>query len=124
MGRQRVWDAYIQLVRSLTSSDLVELPPDTPYRHSSSAVLLRGSIRTSGQHCSVVSKALDGERHFCLEHDTQLSVLGIGGQQCSMVSKAKEEPFLPSYHVHNLILGQQCSIFMGRVSLLAFWYLC
>lgn len=60
MSRQRVWDAYIQLVQSLTSSDLVELPPGASYRHCSSAVLLRGAIRTSGHHCSVISKAVDG----------------------------------------------------------------
>ncbi len=55
-----MWTAYIQLVQSLTSSDLVELPPGTAYRHCSSAVLLRGSIRTSGNHCSVISKAIEG----------------------------------------------------------------
>ena len=88
MGRQRVWDAYIQLVQSLTSSDLVEVPPDMPYRHCSSAVLLRGSIRTSSQHCSVVSKAMDGERHLCHHHGSQISVLRIGGRQYSVVSKA------------------------------------
>ena len=89
MGRQRVWDAYIQLVQSLTSSDLVEVPPNMPYRHCSSAVLLRGSIRTSAQHCSVVSKAMDGERHlYHHHHDGQISALGIGGRQCSVVSKA------------------------------------
>ncbi|CAL5219904.1 g1831 [Coccomyxa viridis] len=60
VSRHRVWTAYIQLVQSLTSSDLVELPPGTSYRHCSSAVLLRGSIRTSGNHCSVISKAIEG----------------------------------------------------------------
>ena len=57
VSRQRVWDAYTQLVRSLTSSDLMELPAGASYRHCSSAVLLRGSIRTSAAHCSIISKA-------------------------------------------------------------------
>ena len=60
VSRQRVWSAYIQLVQLLTSSDLVELPPGASYRHGSSAVLLRGSLRTSGNHCSVISKAAEG----------------------------------------------------------------
>jgi hypothetical protein len=60
VGRARVWEAYLQLVQALTSSELVELPPGTSYRHCSSAVLLRGSIRTSVRHCSVVSKTPTG----------------------------------------------------------------
>ncbi|BDA42347.1 probable Na(+)/H(+) antiporter NhaH at N-terminal half [Coccomyxa sp. Obi] len=60
VGRARVWDAYLQLVQSLTSSELVELPANTTYRHCSSAVLLRGIIRTSGSHCSVVQKTPAG----------------------------------------------------------------
>lgn len=60
MGRARVWDAYLQLVQSLTSSELVELPGNTGYRHCSSAVLLRGRIHTSGAHCSVVHKTPTG----------------------------------------------------------------
>lgn len=60
VGRARVWDAYLQLVQSLTSSELVELPANTGYRHCSSAVLLRGVIRTSGSHCSVVCKTPAG----------------------------------------------------------------
>ena len=60
VSRQRVWSAYIQLVQALTSSDLVELPPGASYRHASSAVLLRGSLRTSGDHCSIISKAGEG----------------------------------------------------------------
>ena len=59
VGRARVWDAYLQLVQSLTSSELVELPANTTYRHCSSAVLLRGIIRT-GSHCSVVQKTPAG----------------------------------------------------------------
>ena len=62
VSRQRVWNAYMQLVQLLTSSDLVELPPGTSYRHCSSAVLLRGSLATSGDHCSVISKAVEGGR--------------------------------------------------------------
>ena len=70
VSRQRVWNAYIQLVQLLTSSDLVELPPGTSYRHCSSAVLLRGSLRTSGIHCSVISKAVEGGHCSltCMEH--------------------------------------------------------
>ncbi len=63
VSRQRVWDAYTQLVRSLTSSDLMELPGGASYRHCSSAVLLRGSIRTSAAHCSIISKATAAGDH-------------------------------------------------------------
>ena len=55
-----MWDAYLQLVQSLTSSELVELPANVGYRHCSSAVLLRGIISTSGSHCSVVCKTPAG----------------------------------------------------------------
>ena len=65
VSRQRVWEAYIQLVRSLTSSDLMELPAGASYRHCSSAVLLRGSICTSGAHCSIVSRAAAGGASVC-----------------------------------------------------------
>ena len=67
VSRQRVWSAYIQLVQALTSSDLVELPPGASYRHASSAVLLRGSLRTSGDHCSIISKAGEGAAPACLK---------------------------------------------------------
>lgn len=60
VGRARIWGAYLQLVQALTSSELVELPAITGYRHCSSAVLLRGSLRTSGDHCSVISKTAAG----------------------------------------------------------------
>ncbi len=66
VGRARVWDAYLQLVQALTSSELVELPAKTGYRHASSAVLLRGSLRTSAQLCSVVSKTTAGKGGFPL----------------------------------------------------------
>lgn len=63
VGRARIWEAYLQLVQALTSSELVELPAKTGYRHCSSAVLLRGSLCTSGNHCSVVSKTATGAQH-------------------------------------------------------------
>ena len=66
VSRQRVWDAYTQLVRSLTSSDLMELPGGASYRHCSSAVLLRGSIRTSAAHCIIISKAKAAGAPSCL----------------------------------------------------------
>lgn len=75
VGRARVWDAYLQLVQLLTSSELVELPANTTYRHCSSAVLLRGTIATSGSHCFVVQKTPAGtphSPHFPLNHPALL----------------------------------------------------
>ena len=40
--------AFEALVVDATQSGLLELPPGAPYLHMSPAVLLRGSLRTTG----------------------------------------------------------------------------
>lgn len=86
MGRARVWGAYLALVQALTSAELVELPPDTHYRHASSAVLLRGSLATSAAHCSIACATASGARHAA-----QCSVLG-GACRCSAGVRAELGP--------------------------------
>ena len=53
--------AFEGLVLDATQSSLLELPPGAPYLHMSPAVLLRGSLRTTGMAVETGAHAGKGE---------------------------------------------------------------